>query len=721
MPKTGLKRLRPDRERRGKRGGRLRSIAIAILRHKRLLIAVPIILAALLVVVAILAGNALERTIRTALEEHLTTMRDASVAALELWMESEQDFAAAWARAEGLADEVEALAAVAVAADDPHAAVLASPTHQQVLQTLRPATENGEYDGFVIVDASGRIIASDPQRQLVGEQLTVTGLATLDQVLDGHSVVLRPYRVADLIEGVQPHSQDSDQFAIPVSRVMLAAAPVHKDGKVIAVLAFRIDPAQDFTDILSVPRTGDTGGTYALNRDGYMLNRSRHLDELRSLRFVPRDSPDTAYAIRLRDPGGDITAGHRSDTAIQDQPLTHMAGQVAAGNEGFNVQGYRDYRGIPVVGAWTWLDDYDLGVASEMDRAEAYRIAHQARTAFLALICLLVGMSGIIFGATWAMRSLLHRIDQVVQLGQYKIVDRIGEGATGSVYLARHSMLQRPTALKILKPDALSRENIARFEQEVKMTSKLTHPNTVEIYDYGRSPDGTFYYAMEYIRGITIDKLINMEGAVPPARIIFILRQVCGSLEEAHDAGLVHRDIKPPNIMVCQRGMLSDVVKVLDFGLVKDVGTDMHLTQSDIVGGTPPYIAPERLRDPKLVDPRSDLFSIGAIAYAMLAGQEIFSGDSPMEVCSRVLSESPPLPSLVLGGTSPSPQLEAVIMRCLVRNTAKRFQSSADLAEALNAIDDAGEWGPLQARAWWAANQQRILGAQDWDEVSESA
>ena len=221
-----------------------------------------------------------------------------------------------------------------------------------------------------------------------------------------------------------------------------------------------------------------------------------------------------------------------------------------------------------------------------------------------------VGISTVISGVIFGLQQRARRAEH---LGQYELLDRLGAGAMGEVYRARHAMLRRPTAIKLLKPKIAGSLNIARFEREVQHTAALTHPNTIAIYDYGRTPDGLFYYAMEFLDGTDLRQLVATEGAQPPQRVIHILRQICGSLTEAHEAGLVHRDIKAANVFLCERGGIPDVVKVLDFGLV--LHTDDQ--QEQHLAGTPTYMAPECIRDPGISSTLADLYAVGVLAYVL--------------------------------------------------------------------------------------------------------
>jgi serine/threonine-protein kinase len=267
-------------------------------------------------------------------------------------------------------------------------------------------------------------------------------------------------------------------------------------------------------------------------------------------------------------------------------------------------------------------------------------------------------------------------------------------------------MLRRPTAVKLLK----SRDpaSIERFEREVQLTSELTHPNTIAIYDYGRTPDGIFYYAMEYLDGIHLGELIRIDGPVAPARIVHILRQICGSLAEAHGRGLVHRDVKPSNIVLSNRGGEPDVVKVLDFGLVKHVsGERTMLTTMGVVFGTPGFIPPETLKDPGVFDARGDIYALGVLAYELLTGQALFEHTTMYETCRRHIEETPIPPSERLGRPAP-PILSAVIMSCVAKDPAARPQTTEELRDLLEGCEDVGPWTRDDAAAWWTARRKEV-------------
>ena len=301
--------------------------------------------------------------------------------------------------------------------------------------------------------------------------------------------------------------------------------------------------------------------------------------------------------------------------------------------------------------------------------------------------------------------GLQTQVREAMQLGQYTLESKLGEGGMGAVYRARHAMLRRPTAVKLLPPDKAGEQAIRRFEREVQQTSRLTHPNTVAIFDYGRTEDGVFYYAMEYLDGISLEDLVARFGPQSEGRTIHLLRQVADALSEAHGMGLVHRDIKPDNILLCERGAVPDVVKVVDFGLVKDVATsdDPNLTTTDTVQGTPLYLAPEALTDPDAIDPRADLYALGAVAYYLLTGETLFEGNV-VEVLGHHLHTRPTPPSERLGSAI-DPKLEAIVLRCLAKKPSDRFGSAAELGDALAECAAASAWTRLDGRDWWAAHR----------------
>jgi eukaryotic-like serine/threonine-protein kinase len=251
-----------------------------------------------------------------------------------------------------------------------------------------------------------------------------------------------------------------------------------------------------------------------------------------------------------------------------------------------------------------------------------------------------------------------------------------------------------------LDVDKISDTAIARFEREVQLTSALSHPNTVAVFDYGRTPEGIFYYAMEYLEGMNLNELVKRFGPLPEARVVYLLRQACGALAEAHAAGLVHRDIKPANIFLTNRGGLHDFVKVLDFGLVKDLDAaeTANLTNPHAITGTPLYASPEMVAQADRVDARTDVYAVGAVVYYLLTGTPVFTGTSVVEICMMHVKATPEPPS-ARRGRPVSPDLERLLLRCLAKSPSDRPADAACLLGELEACAVEGTWTADDAAA----------------------
>jgi serine/threonine-protein kinase len=305
--------------------------------------------------------------------------------------------------------------------------------------------------------------------------------------------------------------------------------------------------------------------------------------------------------------------------------------------------------------------------------------------------------------------GLRRDIRNAKRLGQYQLEQKLGEGGMGIVYRAKHAMLQRPTAVKLLLPGRTGAHNLKRFEAEVRQTARLNHPNIVTIFDYGHTADGIFYYAMEYIDGATLDDAVEQSGAMPSGRVLHVLRAVTAALVEAHGVGLIHRDIKPANVMLFlphEFGGVAEGVKLLDFGLVKQVNHDgaIQLTNADAISGTPQYMPPEAIRDPEHVDGRADLYAVGAVGYYLLTGRHVFEGASVVEVCGHHL-HTPPVPPSERVQHAISSELEALILQCLAKDPGARPQTARELERKLAACACDEAWSPEAAHAWWLSRR----------------
>jgi serine/threonine-protein kinase len=310
--------------------------------------------------------------------------------------------------------------------------------------------------------------------------------------------------------------------------------------------------------------------------------------------------------------------------------------------------------------------------------------------AAVAIVIATVG-SQIIYG-------LRRQVSEARQLGQYTLERKIGAGGMGVVYRAHHAFLRRPTAVKLLSTEKVGTpDTLDRFEREVQHMAQLTHPNTVAVFDYGRGDDGALYYAMEYLDGIDLEHLVQRYGPQPADRVTAIVEQVCGALSEAHGKGLTHRDIKPANIILCERGGMPDVAKVVDFGLVKEIAASTSAS-TQVILGTPYYIAPEAVNDPSVVGTPADVYALGATAYFLLTGKRVFEGKTSVDICVQHVTTKPVPPSQHVA-TIPR-ELEALVLRCLDKKPDHR-PSAPDLAKLARGLPRAADWSEDEARAWW--------------------
>jgi len=311
--------------------------------------------------------------------------------------------------------------------------------------------------------------------------------------------------------------------------------------------------------------------------------------------------------------------------------------------------------------------------------------------------------------------------DRYQQVGNYIIERQIGQGAMGLIYLAKHYLINRPAAIKVLRPTTLNAKQLAQFETEVKLTCCLTNPHTVSVFDYGVTLEGMLYYVMEYLEGVTLSRLVQEHGPLSPGRVIHFLRQACSSLTEAHSINLIHRDLKPENMMVSCRGGVADMLKVLDFGLAKIESQHSDLSQSSMeLCGTPLYMSPESITNPQTVGTRSDLYSIGAVGYFLLTGVPLFPEKDIPTILRNQVSAAPESPSQKLG-TPIDQDLEGIILRCLSKSPDQRPASAAELDRLLSQCQSARNWDQIQAALWWSDHETRQSGKPSLDVARDLA
>ena len=649
--------------------------------------------------------HTVENAMRDQRISDLNVMVDASVQALKVWIQSQQVAAQLVADDPRLQLPVQELLSLTADKEPLERVLLQSPAQETLREQMKEKLQAGGYAGFFIVSPESVVIASD-QDPAVGRALNGYRKEISERVLQGQAVVSRPYRSIFLL----PDEQGEMRADLPT---MFTAAPIRdRSGKIVAGIGLRIRPDDQFTRILEVVRYGNSGETYAFDKNGLLLTQSRFDELLKQVGLlVDRPEARSILTLELRNPGVNMVLQERPSLRRSEQPLTLLAASATQGQDGFNADGYRGYRGSWRVGAWRWLPDYGIGVGTEVDAEEAFQPVYILRRAFWLLIGLLTVCSvGIFVAMLWInrqQRALQNATMMARQLGQYALQEKLGAGGMGTVYRAQHAMLRRPTAVKLLDVERMSDAAVTRFEREVQLTSSLTHPNTVAVFDYGRTPDGIFYYAMEFLDGMNLEDLVKRFGPLPDARVVFILKQVCGALSEAHAAGLVHRDIKPANIFLTCRGGQHDFVKVLDFGLVRALtnSDEANLTNPNSVTGTPYYMSPEAVNQPYQVDPRTDVYALAAVAYYLLTGTPVFNGGTVMEICMKHVGETPQSPS-ARKGQEISAALEQLILKCLSKSPQARPANAGELLQLLENCTVNGRWTAADAAAWWAGHSR---------------
>ncbi len=607
------------------------------------------------------AGNSLREIRATGLRTLLNTQ----IGTLEQWIAERRHEAEQLAADEELGPQLR------------HLALGRGGDPDRIAQTALEKANLIGVTAVLLIAPNGRVLAASEAHR-AGRQVSADFLAHVQGALRGQSVFVRPYSTGNSVG-----TRD-------IGRAWMAA-PLRERGRVVGILALGSPADKGFADVFEAARLGHSGEALAFDAEGWLLTPSRHAAELAERGLAWRMAPPAA-----------------------DGALTTLATLATArrgeSGEGLLLQAYPGYLGREVIGAWRWLGDLDIGVAVEIEAGEAYAPLFYLHIGFAVVLVLLfaVWFSGFLAPGTLA--GLMRR-NGLRQLGPYKLLRQIGEGAISNVYLAQHRMLKRPAAVKVLKQQSTSDEWTARFQREVQLSSLLHHPNTIAIYDYGTGAGGEFWYAMEYLEGLSLADLVERYGPVPPARTAYILRQACASLWEAHSCSLVHRDIKPQNIMICDLRGERDCVKVLDFGLVKQMGGNntRDLTATMRILGTPLYMSPERIRNPADADARADIYALGAVGFFLLTGKRLFETETEHDLTYHVLHEVPHLASECSPFAVPA-ELDALIGRCLEKDAARRPQSIAEMASVLDGVLVHQPWRREQIENWW---QQNWVGETD--------
>ncbi|MEZ6127499.1 MAG: serine/threonine protein kinase [Planctomycetaceae bacterium] len=646
---------------------------------------------------------AIHQSIAGSLSRTLHALLEQQAFAIETWLAAEESLVESWTRTPDVIQAVVELDQIGRTAADVQAALATSEAAEQLRQALKTVSADAGPFQYAVWNREGRLIAdsSPASAALLGNDATEFGASLLARVFRGETVVWLPSRAGYVTQGFELQGGMQKAYLAIVAPVY----STNRERPVAAILMSDQSRQNRLERLLEKSRFGDTSEVYAFGDDGYLLTESRFLDQLQQVNLVQKGKDAfSAQVVRVADPGGNLLNGFRPGLEPVEWPLTRAATAAVAGLSGSDFDGYRDYRGVRVVGAWTWLPKYRFAIVAEVDYADAYGPLTPLHRAFGIVFAALMFAAVFAVAASMALLKVRQNAGDATRVGPYTLKSLLGEGGFARVYLASHALLKRPTAVKILKPDQINEKNLVRFEREVQLASSLTHPNTIGIYDYGSTADGSFYYAMEYIKGPSLQELVEQDGPQIPERVVWILIQICRSLREAHARGLIHRDIKPQNIMLCRRGGECDFVKVLDFGLARSLETEQQrVTETKLLIGTPLYIAPERILDPGCMDPRSDIYSLGILGYVLLTGREPFEAAGSLDALAQAINRPARHPSEHSPRPVPS-ELDRLIRDCHARVITDRPQSVQEVLDRLDAIPFAEKWTTDRAAVWWEAH-----------------
>ena len=637
---------------------------------------------------------------RKAIQNELSGMANSVTLSTEGFLNDRARLVESWSRQPAIRQSVIELVELAKQ-EDATEALKKAPQTELIRQQLK---ELSGFDSvkYVVWNLSQITLASwREDRSDVGELIPKYGAATLSDVWRGNTVLYGP---GDLSNIEWSEAKPTDSAPTIQSPLMANIVPIRdaKDKVVAALMVRGIKMFSDFDSMFLEASEVSGLDVYAIDRRELMLTNSPvAAGHARVLELEPRITADhIASNLRVADPGFAIGPSNIGEVRRSFMPLTYAAAGATSGRPGVRTEEYLNYAGTPVLGAWRWNKKWDIGIIVEFDSKTAFAPTRIVRFGFLLLGTLLT-LTG--FAAASQIAKQTSRAHAAVHpLSRYELISELGSGGMGVVYRARHRQLGRDTALKVLRSDRQNKDDRLRFDREAKLAARLSSPHSVMIYDYGRSEEGAAFCVMEYLQGITLYEVVMRSGFQPVGRTLFILRQICESLGEAHAGGLLHRDIKPQNVMLSLDKSVGDWAVVFDFGLAKPLKPDAssYQTSETVWSGTPMYMSPERYRDPASVDPRSDIYSLGCIAYFLLSGRPPYIECDPESLFALVLSEEP-IGIPVHRGESVSDAVLQMVARCMAKDANDRYGKIEELSAVLDELRSEHPWTTEQATKWW--------------------
>ncbi len=633
-----------------------------------------------------------DASLRTAVSKELAGVANSVTISTQSFLDDRSQLVESWSRQPAIRHAIVELADLS---RQPDAVTLlkAAPQTDLIKGQLQELSGSDDVK-FVVWNREGTILASWLEdRADVGSQVAPSGAANLVRVFRGQRVLFGPERLTDSADGLVPDTSEP---------VMANMVPIRDDeDRVVAALLVRgINTFNHFDDLFREASQADGLDAYAVNRRGVMVTRSPKAMYLAGRISLELGPDDVAANLRVSDPGKPTGPENVGTIHRHALPLTLAAAGATSGQANEQIEPYNDYAGIPVVGAWRWISDWQLGIVVEREYQIAFAPARIVRFGFLFLAAMLTITA--LAAASQIAKQSARAHAAVHPLSRYELLGELGSGGMGVVYRARHRQLGRDVALKVLRDDRRHREDRLRFDREAKLAASLSSPHSVMIYDYGRSEEGEAFCVMEFLKGITLYEVVTRGGPQPFGRVLFILRQICDGLGEAHKLGLLHRDIKPQNVMLSLDPSVGDWAVVFDFGLAKLVQPEAgaYQTAETVWAGTPMYMAPERYRDPAGMDPRSDIYSLGCIAYFLISGRPPYIECDPESLFALVLSEEP-ISMKVHRDEPVPPELVDLVAKCMAKNADDRFESVEALSARVDELRSDFLWTADQARQWW--------------------
>ncbi len=710
--------------------GRTGTFALYQVRSKLLRRLFPIVAAICASVFLAVLGWGLQSMLQSQLAEttssQLETVLDLEQRLLEQWKQAASLKVESWGRSTAVRSAISELVAISKDAsldsNALRAKLLNSPAQELLENEINalsgipwvqsdPAEKGQRY---AVWNRYGTTLSDWNRREFpiaVGQGVSPEGAAKLNRVFqagpgNAHATFVYLPRAMD-------NNRITAEYPMETKRlqVQVITAIHDENGVPIAALMIRDQRiTDDFEAAIKSGRFDATGECYLMDVDGWMINEPRSVDRMKDFGVFGEycRKSDNRYIVRVADPGGDVFAGHKPDDPVKQWVRTKAARVALDKQPGINIEGYRDFAGRAVVGAWRWDEGLQAAIIVEQNKSEAFQtleIVHRVNRIAWG-IPLLIALS---LAAVSGIRARLRYGKPPLQIGAYRVIEKIGEGGLGIVYKGQHRLLGRMAAIKLLKVQSTNPQLTKRFEREVRMASKLVHPNAISIFDYGLSDNGAFYYAMEYIPGVNLSELMAYNKSIPLSRSLHMLVQICGAIREAHLTGMVHRDIKPQNIMVCYRAGIADVIKVLDYGLVKSFveNTSSDTTVTGVLIGTPKFMAPERLETPWLADPKIDIYSIGTVAYYLLTGHTPAPGMTPNGMLEAMASQQSSYRELA--GQKAFQELIRLIGFCVSAEPSLRPGSVGAIIDVLQKIQEAYPWQQASAEAWWIEHESNLM------------